>query len=245
MEELAKTGAGTKYQIFGQLGLDHGPEWMHAKITNINPEFVKPKSGVKIYTGVEPIATAEVFPVPSKVTLGTPVFNTATDALVIEYIGTPLDTPALAYAWEIGNNSIGSFTPINSATGPTYTPIADDVGKFIRCKVTASGAAVGVIYSNAKKVQPIKISVTSEIAAATPTVIDVVLDTAVTGLLKTNFVVEKDGIAYEDFMVTETSTTLYAITMQDAATEGEVFTVTITKAGYEFTGTAVTNNVTD
>ena len=33
MEELAKTGAGTKYQIFGQLGLDHGPEWMHAKIT--------------------------------------------------------------------------------------------------------------------------------------------------------------------------------------------------------------------
>ena len=27
LEELAKTGAGAKYQIFGQIGLDHGPEW--------------------------------------------------------------------------------------------------------------------------------------------------------------------------------------------------------------------------
>lgn len=35
LEELAKTGAGTSYQIFGQAGLDHGPEWMSAKITNI------------------------------------------------------------------------------------------------------------------------------------------------------------------------------------------------------------------
>lgn len=35
LEELAKTGAGSKYQLFGQIGLDHGPEWYHAKITNI------------------------------------------------------------------------------------------------------------------------------------------------------------------------------------------------------------------
>ena len=35
LEELAKTGAGVKYQLFGQIGLDHGPEWYHAKITNI------------------------------------------------------------------------------------------------------------------------------------------------------------------------------------------------------------------
>ena len=36
LEELAKTGAGTKKQIFGQIGLDHGPEWYAAKITNIS-----------------------------------------------------------------------------------------------------------------------------------------------------------------------------------------------------------------
>lgn len=35
LEQLAKVGAGEKYQIFGQVGLDYGPEWYHAKITNI------------------------------------------------------------------------------------------------------------------------------------------------------------------------------------------------------------------
>lgn len=36
MEELAKTGAGKKKQIFGQMGLDHGPEWYSAKIENLS-----------------------------------------------------------------------------------------------------------------------------------------------------------------------------------------------------------------
>lgn len=39
LEELAKVGAGEKYQIFGQIGLDHGPEWYHAKFTGISTEF--------------------------------------------------------------------------------------------------------------------------------------------------------------------------------------------------------------
>ena len=42
LEELAKTGAGTKYQIFGQIGLDHGPEYFHAKITGLSTTFTKP-----------------------------------------------------------------------------------------------------------------------------------------------------------------------------------------------------------
>lgn len=42
LEELAKVGAGTRYQIFGQIGLDHGPEWYHGKITGISTEFVAP-----------------------------------------------------------------------------------------------------------------------------------------------------------------------------------------------------------
>ncbi|MBR1852657.1 MAG: DUF5309 family protein [Lachnospiraceae bacterium] len=36
IEELAKIGAGTKKQIFGQIGLDHGPEWYSAKITGLS-----------------------------------------------------------------------------------------------------------------------------------------------------------------------------------------------------------------
>lgn len=34
-EQLSKTGAAEEYQIFGQMGLDHGPGWKHFKIINI------------------------------------------------------------------------------------------------------------------------------------------------------------------------------------------------------------------
>lgn len=39
LEPLAKSGAGENYQIFGQVGLDHGPEWMSAKFTNISADM--------------------------------------------------------------------------------------------------------------------------------------------------------------------------------------------------------------
>lgn len=42
LEELAKTGAGQKYQLFGQIGLDHGPEWYHGKFTGISTLFTAP-----------------------------------------------------------------------------------------------------------------------------------------------------------------------------------------------------------
>lgn len=48
MEELAKTGAGKTYQIFGQIGLDHGPEWYHGKWTGLSTTFTKP-AGKSIY----------------------------------------------------------------------------------------------------------------------------------------------------------------------------------------------------
>lgn len=39
LEDLAKRGAGEDKQIFGQVGLDHGPEWFCAKFTNIKTTF--------------------------------------------------------------------------------------------------------------------------------------------------------------------------------------------------------------
>jgi hypothetical protein len=48
-EELAKAGAGTTYQIFGQIGLDHGPEWFHGKITGLSTSFTKP-AGLAVKT---------------------------------------------------------------------------------------------------------------------------------------------------------------------------------------------------
>lgn len=45
-EELAKTGAGEKFQIFGQAGLDYGAEFAHAKITGLKATFTAPENGV-------------------------------------------------------------------------------------------------------------------------------------------------------------------------------------------------------
>lgn len=39
LEQLAKVGAGENYQIFGQIGLDHGCEWLSAKITGLSEDF--------------------------------------------------------------------------------------------------------------------------------------------------------------------------------------------------------------
>lgn len=57
LEELAKVGAGTKYQIFGQLGLDYGPEWYHGKFTGISKTFTKPEYSRSVYVAGGKIET--------------------------------------------------------------------------------------------------------------------------------------------------------------------------------------------
>lgn len=57
LEQLAKAGAGEKYQLFGQIGLDHGPEWYHGKFTGISKNFEKPAYSRSVY-----VANASEFP---------------------------------------------------------------------------------------------------------------------------------------------------------------------------------------
>ena len=49
LEPLAKTGAGEKYQLFGQIGLDHGPEWFHGKFTGLSTDFTAPTYSRSVY----------------------------------------------------------------------------------------------------------------------------------------------------------------------------------------------------
>lgn len=57
LEPLAKTGAGEKYQLFGQIGLDHGPEWYHGKFTGIAQSFTKPTYSRSVYVAGGTITT--------------------------------------------------------------------------------------------------------------------------------------------------------------------------------------------
>lgn len=60
LEELAKVGAGTKKQIFGQIGLDHGPEWYSAKITNLSMRTPHDEDMARRYVQVSASTPAEL-----------------------------------------------------------------------------------------------------------------------------------------------------------------------------------------
>lgn len=62
LEQLAKVGAGEKYQLFGQIGLDHGPEWFHGKFTGISTTFEKPKYSRSVYVAGGTINTTTTTP---------------------------------------------------------------------------------------------------------------------------------------------------------------------------------------
>lgn len=61
LEQLAKTGAGEKYQLFGQIGLDYGPEWYHCKFTGVSQEFTAPTYSRTVF-----IANDATSPVPTQ-----------------------------------------------------------------------------------------------------------------------------------------------------------------------------------
>lgn len=58
LEPLAKEGAGDKYQIFGQIGLDYGNELLHGKITGLSTSFTKPVGRKVIVANAEDFPTA-------------------------------------------------------------------------------------------------------------------------------------------------------------------------------------------
>lgn len=63
LEQLSKTGAGEKYQLFGQIGLDYGPEWYHGKFTGIAQSFTAPTYSRKVFIANDtsnPVNTKEV-----------------------------------------------------------------------------------------------------------------------------------------------------------------------------------------
>ena len=57
LEKLAQTGAGEKYQLFGQIGLDHGPEWYHGKFTGIATTFTAPTYSRSVFIANDSINT--------------------------------------------------------------------------------------------------------------------------------------------------------------------------------------------
>lgn len=161
LEPLAKVGAGQKYQLFGQIGLDHGPEWYHGKFTNINSTFTHPTYSKSIFVAGGTVGSVSVKAVPQSATLNKSTVEAADTSKVavseVTYDVTPGEAPTLAYLWQIRAKTGTTWTDLTSSyTGYNTSELtvkAADAEKHYRCKVTASGSAVGTVYSNECTVQ--------------------------------------------------------------------------------------------
>jgi len=155
LEELAKVGAGKKFQLFGQIGLDHGPEWYHGMFTGISQNFEAPKYSRSVRV-VGEVATVETPAVLAEATLNkSTVAADDTAQVSVESVGyspaAPSSAPTLAYLWQVRAKTGTVWTDLTSSyTGyntATLTVKAADAEKHYRCKVTATGSATGTVYS--------------------------------------------------------------------------------------------------
>jgi len=156
LEQLAKTGAGEKYQLFGQIGLDHGPEWYHGKFTGISQNFEAPEYSKKVYVMGGPVATVQTDAQILSATLDKTTIPATDGGKVkvesVAYNITPAEAPTLAYLWQIRAKNGTTWTDLTNAyTGYNTNELtvkAADAEKHYRCKVTATGSATGIVYSN-------------------------------------------------------------------------------------------------
>ena len=116
-------------------------------------------------------------------------------------------------------------------------------GEIMKGNITLEAEVAWAVEDADLSAAPTSVTVTNVIENATPTIINVGFNTPVTSLNKNHFTVTKDGAAYINFAVTEVDTENYILTLDDAATSGEVYTVIIGKEGFTFSPTTVTNNV--
>lgn len=156
LEQLAKAGAGETYQLFGQIGLDHGPEWYHGKFTNVSTSFEKPKWSRSVYIAGGTMGTVDVDATLVSATLNKSTVaadNTAKVGVAgVNYNIVPGTDPTLAYLWQIRDADGTAWTDLTSSyTGYNTSELtvkAADTKKHYRCKVTASGSATGTVYSD-------------------------------------------------------------------------------------------------
>lgn len=154
LEELARTGAGQKFQIYGEIGLDYGPSWYHGKFTGISTEFKAPE-GRKV-TFTSPVGVIDTKNGIVEVTLDkTTVAPADTNKVAvtgITYTVAPASDPSIAYLWQIRDKTGTTWTDLTSSyTGYNTAELtikAADAEKHYRCKVTATGSVAAVAYSD-------------------------------------------------------------------------------------------------
>lgn len=153
LEQLAKTGAAETWQLYGQIGLDFGAEFYHAKITGLKTSFDAPDGSIKISGAVATIETDATIIGASLDKNEVDADDTAKVAVeTIDYNVQPAVAATIAYQWQIRAKTGTTWTDLTSSyTGYNTSELtvkAADAEKHYRCKVTATGTATGTVYSD-------------------------------------------------------------------------------------------------
>lgn len=149
MEELAKTGAGTKNQIFGQIGLDHGPEWYAGKITGLSAKtpsdndlarkvFSVPASEVATLGALTIQSVAGAAPGNTKITASPALVSGNSYKYKVADQETPVVVGQTVRTWGAWNGT----DEIAAATGKVIT--------VVECDSTYSAVKAGHVTVTAK-----------------------------------------------------------------------------------------------
>ena len=156
---------------FGQLGLDYRVQGETNLIgVHVDGNYSTAVGEVFALTGMtlwaEYLDGIAIVTIPSTITIDTASVNkttvaadnTATVAVSgVTYTATPATAPTLAYQWQVRAKNGYVWTDLTSDyTGyntDTLTVKAADAGKHYRCRVTATGSATGIVYTDECTVQ--------------------------------------------------------------------------------------------
>ncbi|SMC34176.1 S-layer homology domain-containing protein [Papillibacter cinnamivorans] len=75
--------------------------------------------------------------------------GTLAASMIAYFGGVPTSPPTLSYQWMSSSAADGTYADISGATSSSYTLCLEDVGKYIKLRVTASGSAGGSALSAA------------------------------------------------------------------------------------------------
>jgi hypothetical protein len=132
---------------FGSNGSEGAFYWKGKHTAYVVGAGVNAVTEMKI--AIAPSTKPTVRPNLTTVTLGDLTDSVESSPLDVEYSGIPAETPILTYQWKISETEDGTYSNIQEANSPTYTPVEGDVGKYIKVQVTSAGGATGVVLSNA------------------------------------------------------------------------------------------------
>ncbi len=131
IEELAKTGAGKKKQIFGQMGLDHGPEWYSAKIENLSSTMPTDKDMARRVFAVSSDASGEVVGTLEELTVTSTAGSAAGDTKITV---SPALTSSNSYKYKVGDAAQSVIYGKNVQTWSAWDGSSDitaETGKVI------------------------------------------------------------------------------------------------------------------